>query len=302
MRRVTLGLLWTGVMVAAVAGGAVRVVQSVQPSSYWGRLSAEGDQPLNSVAYAIALFFCLRITADYGKGTPMRLAWMFMAASCSTSLLRHVFELGMVQMGLANTMRTTLVSLRQIPTELSLVFMAASLLVMWRSFAALGLGVRFKWFDWVLMAAFLFLIPLISSSPVEMRDSHSAYTFIRFLQSASPYCLAVVAVLAVFLYRTTTDLGAGQLSLSLWFVLLSVALRLFVMLLGVWPSLSEHPMINIASRGTFAASHWVFLLGMGYRWLLTVSNSEMVSRYQQSAEAELAELSRMVMTTSRIRN
>jgi hypothetical protein len=169
---------------------------------------------------------------------------------------------------------------------------------MWRSFTALGLGVRFRWFDWALMVGVLVFVPLISSSPVEMRDTHSAYAFIRFLQFASPYCLALVALIAVILYRTTMDLGVGQLGFSLRFLLASVLLRLLTMSFGVWPPISEHYLIDTVSRSCFTASHWIFLLGMGYRWLLTVSNSEMLSRYERDPEGEVAELSRVVTSAN----
>jgi hypothetical protein len=58
-------------------------------------------------------------------------------------------------------------------------------------------------------------------------------------------------------------------------------------------------MITIAGRAIFFASHWVFLLAIGHRWLLTVSNSEMAARYERDPEAEVAELSRAMAAASR---
>ena len=241
-------------------------------------------------AYAVALYFLLQILKDHPTGSTMRLAWLMMTWSAVLSIVRHGFELTSGVAGWTVTMPTTLVSLRQIPIVLALVFLTAGLVAMWSSFASIGMGLRFRWTDLIWVAVILAMVPFVISSRENMADARSAYPLIRGLQSLSPILLAVPALLAVALHRIRQEMGGGQLATALRLLVAFLVLRLVALLVGTSGLRSDFPWLAALTQAGGWAAPWLFTLAAVQRWRLTISANELERRYESDPHREIAGL------------
>ncbi len=248
------------------------------------------DQLLYTAAYGFALWLCIRVLSDHAIGSTMRLAWMMMAWSSVFSMVRHTFEFTARTVGWELTRLHTVVSLRQIPIVLALVCLTAGLIAMWASFAALGMGVRFKWMDFLWAALILTFVPFIINSHENMLDAHSAWALIRHLQSASPVLLAVPALLAVVLHRIRQEMGGGQLAVVFRLLIAFLLLRLIALSASVTAMHVEFPVLAAIGEASGAAAVWLFPMAALRRWQMTVSASELARRYESDPGAELEQL------------
>jgi hypothetical protein len=217
----------------------------------------------------------------------MKLAWRLIAAHAVFALMRHGYESFAVVTGWMTGQPTTLATLRQIPLVISLILLSAGLIALWSSFTAIGIGLRFRLTDYLLLGLILALVPLMLSQQQGMVDSHSDYSLIRRLQSASPGLLAVPAAVSLILHRISQEIGGGQLALSLRLLAIFLLMRMLSLFLSLYP---EWTVLTIASRTTFWVTPWMFLLAVFYRWNLTVSASEMARRYENDPARELTDL------------
>ncbi|MBC7925132.1 MAG: hypothetical protein H7039_05695 [Bryobacteraceae bacterium] len=247
----------------------------------------------NALAWAIALVLCWKIYADGKRGSTMRLSWFLMTLACGFSVLRHVFQFSFHLVGWDTTYPTTWVSLRQIPIMLALVCLTAGLLAMHRAFTAVGLSGRLRSFDLAWAAGVLLFIPLIFAERENMADSHSAWPAIRALQLASPLLLAAPALAGIALHRISLEMGEGQLALSLRFLVASLIVRLVALWMSNQSAFTDAGWIHNVGQMLFWAAHWIFLLGVWYRWRLTASARTMTARYGADPKAEVEDLVRL---------
>ena len=275
-------ILWTG-----FGASALLVACREWPP---GHSSFALDQLLNTIAYGFALWLCVRVLSDHTVGSTMRLAWMTMAWSSVFSIVRHTFEFTARAAGWETTMLHTTVSLRQIPIVLALVCLTAGLVAMWASFAALGMGVRFQWIDLLWTALILAFVPFIINSHENMQDAHSAWPFIRDLQSASPVLLAVPALLAVVLHRIRQEMGGGQLAVVFRLFIAFLLLRLVALSASVTAIKIEFPILAAVGQASGAAAVWLFPMAALKRWQMTLSASELTRRYVSNPGADLEQL------------
>lgn len=288
--------LWA-VLLAAAAAGTVHGLLLVSPGG------SRSVRPLQMalhlaalIAYLASAHLCRKIASDHGQGTRMRLAWRLITASAAVAVVRHLFEWLVLATGWVDTRLTTLVSLRQIPIVVSLVLLTAGLAAMWSSFAAVGLGVRFRASDGLLLVAILAFVPAILSLREGMHDAQSAYTVIRRLQAASPILLAAPAALSVVLHRIRQEMGGGRLATSLRYLAAFLVMRLVSLWLGLLP---EAGPATVLSRTLWWAAPWLFVLAVWHRWQVTVSAAELAARYETDPDAELAGVSRDLALGSR---
>jgi hypothetical protein len=273
---------------AAVAGTIYGVLLANQPPGtiHATRLWLQGAMHgATAACYAGATWYGVKIAADYPDSSAMKLAWRLIAAHAVFALLRHAYESLAVATGWMTGQATTLATLRQIPIVVSLILLAAGLVAMWSSFTAIGIGLRFRMGDYLLLGLILALVPLILSQQQEMVDSRSSYSFIRRLQAASPGLLAVPAAVSLILHRISREIGGGQLALSLRLLALFLLMRMLSLFLSLFP---EWAILTVLSRTTFWATPWMFLLAVFYRWRLTVSASELAGRYEMDPARELS--------------
>jgi hypothetical protein len=277
--------LWIALAIAAVLGAAYGYTE-VQAPSTAGYVLGALQQISIIAAMAIALRLCLRIQADYRPGTTMRLAWRLIAASVAVAILRHAVEFA----GRLLHPDPDLLSLRQIPIALALVLLTFGLIAMWSSFAALGLGFRFRLFDLIGVVAIVACLPFVFSLREAMGDSRSAYGFIRAIQSASPLLLAAPALVGLMLHRMSFEMGQGSLALSLRLMVASLLVRLLALWLGTSPWTSRTVAGQMSGRALFWASAWIFAIGVFHRWNITVTANTLTGRYTADPQREIAEL------------
>src|SRR5882672_8189635 len=114
--------LWAGLSLAAVCGTSSAFLVDRTADTWLALLLRH--EPLDVLAYAIALSFCMKILADCRVHSTMRIAWILMAASMAVAIVRHGYEWTLIVTGLNRTpLLTTVVSLRQIPIVLSLLLL-----------------------------------------------------------------------------------------------------------------------------------------------------------------------------------
>ncbi len=289
---------WMAFVLLAVAGGVYQTLELAYPNSHvlqdWGYACV----PAHVLAYGIAFSYALRIGADHRAPSTMRTAWLLMAASAAVAVIRHVFDWTAYLIGWKETMLTTLVSLRQIPIVLSLLLLTAGLVAMWSSFAAIGMGLRFRLSDLAWLAVILACVPLIFSLRSVMSDAQSEYRLMRHLQSASPILLAAPALLALLLHRISQEMGGGSLAVSLRFLVAFLVTRLVGLLTGLGPWVESTPAAAVVAQAVNWSAPWIFTLALAYRWRLTVFASEMADRYARDPETEIEQLSQGLARTS----
>ena len=240
-----------------------------------------------AAAYAFALLLCIRIQADYPGRSRMQLAWLLIAASCALAVVRYVIDWTVAVW--RGTLDADLVSLRQIPIAITLILLTAGLVSMWTSFAAIGLGNRFRKMDLLGFAATAVCVPFVFSLREGMADAHSSYALIRHIQSASPILLAAPALVALALHRISHEMGQGTLALSLRLFAISLVLRL----VSLWISsaMGREPLFLGLAFATHAAASWIFVQAVFKRWSLTVQAESLAERYKRNPAREIAELS-----------
>jgi hypothetical protein len=284
-------ILWIGCCCAAVLGAVFAFLNQYTPAVWITGILAPMDQVLYVAAYSFALYFWLKILADHAPDSTMRLAWIMMSWSSAFSILRHGFEFTAYVAGWTRMRPNTLVGLRQIPMVLSLLLLTAGLIAMWSSFAAIGIGLRFRQTDLLWVAGIIAVVPVILSSRENMQDARSTYALIRRLQSVDPILLAVPALLSVALHRIRQEMGGGQLATSLRLLVAFLVLRLVAMLAGTSRLYGDFPVLSVIALTLGWAAPWLFPLSALQRWNLTVSAREMEQRYESNPSQEVASLS-----------
>ncbi len=284
-------MLWAVFVMAAIGGAIAKMLQIADPGSPLTRIWATANKPLSVLVYSIALYVSLKIVSDFRSPSAMRTAWLLMCASCAAAVVRHGYEWFIAVAGWTETRALTWASLRQIPTVLSLILLTASLIAMWWSFNSIGLRLRFHKSDVFVLFAVLGLVPFVFSLRDGMNDSQSVYPFIRGLQSLSPLLLASPALTGLVLHRLSQEIGAGHLARSLRYLVASLLIRLVALMIVASPMLASIPAAAVLGNAVFWGSHWLFLIGITYRWRMTESASELADRYHRNPETEIAGLS-----------
>lgn len=129
-----------------------------------------------------------------------------------------------------------------------------------------------------------------------MVDARSVFPLVRQLQSFSPLLLAGPALISVVLHRISQELGGGQFAVSLRCLVVFLLMRLVSLFLGLYGGV---PGFTVAARIAWWSAASMFLLAVLYRWRVTVSAGQLAQRYELNAQAELADVSRMLCLPSR---
>lgn len=289
--RCTPAMLWTALGISLLAGAISKTLEFTNPGAPLTRFGSGFYGPLYIVANAIAFHYCRKICSDHRDPSTMHLAWLLMAASCAMAIVRHTFEWTIYQKGWTDIPKmTSVVSLRQIPTVLAMVFMTAGLVAMWSSFAAVGLGMRFRWRDAILPLIIVALTAADLSHRQNMWDARSDYQLMGYLQMLSPVSLALPALLGLVLQRISQEMRGGQFADFLRYLVWSLLLRLASLLTTFSPDLRDVRVIAIAGTAAFWAAPWLFALAVMLRWRITESLSVMAELYERDPEEEFAKL------------
>jgi hypothetical protein len=283
--------LWTGLVIAAMGGVAAKIQEFAHPGTPLTNFGNHGYEPFYLIANAVAVYFCLKIASDHHQRSTMRVAWLLMVASCAMAIVRHAFEWTALLLGWHETERlVSLVSLRQIPTVLAMVLLTAGLATMWSSFAAVGLGVRFRWRDAVLPTLVVGLMAAGLSERQEMWDDRSVYPFMRYLQWSSPVTIALPALIGLALQRTLQEMRGGQFADFLRYLVWSLLLRLASLQITFSPSLKAISFLAAAGAAAFWAAPWLFAMAVVRRWRITESLDQLADIYARNPEEGFATL------------
>jgi type III secretory pathway component EscS len=284
--------LW-GLCTLATISGAMAGLWLRQPNlAPWMSVFYTSRNLVPAAAYAIALFLCFKIKADYPADSRMHLAWRLIQASCAFAVFRYVID--WIAIRWRDSIDPTLISLRQIPIALTLILLTGGLVVMWTSFTAIGLGTRFRRLDLLGIAATAAFVPFVFSLREGMADAHSGYAFIRHIQSLSPILLAAPALAALALHRISHEMGEGTLAHSLRLLAVSLVLRLVSLWIGS-SAMGREPFYTALALAINSAASWIFVQAIFQRWCLTVQATSLAERYRRDPEREIAELSRRLV-------
>lgn len=292
VERISSAWLWAALLFSTAAAIVSTAALQADPASRTLVCWSGQVRLLRVAAYSIALMLCLKIRADHRSPSTMRTAWLLIALSSAAAIVRHGYEWLAVVLGWVHTNPATLPGLRQIPLVLSLVLLTAGLGAMWSSFAAIGLGPRFRFNDIILLAVILVLVPWIFSQRADLGDSGSAYRLVRLLQSCSPMLLAAPAIVGLVLHRISQEMGSGHLAFSLRYLVAFLVLRLAALVVGSFPAFSGWPPAEVATSAVYTGAPWLFVLGVAWRWRLTLSAGQAVERLEMQPQAEMVRLSR----------
>jgi len=281
--------LWVFCALAAISGGMGGFWLRQPNVAPWMAPFYTTRNLVPAAAYALALFFCFTVKADYPADSRMRFAWSLMQASCAFAVFRYLID--WIAVRWKDSIDPALISLRQIPIAVTLILLTGSLVAMWTSFTAIGLGTRFRKLDLLGFAATAACVPFVFSLWEGMADSRSSYAFIRYVQSASPILLAAPALVALALHRISHEMGEGTLTYSLRLLAVSLVLRLASLWIGS-SAVGREPYYSALTLALNSASAWIFVQAIFKRWCLTVQASNLAERYRRDPNHEIAELSR----------
>ena len=209
-RFITPRLLWAALLAAAVGGAVYGILGSAAPHSRttaWFRLLAH---PLNFAAYGVAFYLCRLISADYRSPSTMRLAWNLMAASSLTAIVRYAYEFFVGLAGLPTGSRFLSLVAQGISTNLAILLLLGSLLLMWSSFAQFGMGFKLRRGQLVLILAILLMVPPLLWRMELYRAGPDLDAVMRELsRMMTPVLLAMVGALGVLLFSVSEEMGRG---------------------------------------------------------------------------------------------
>ncbi|MGJ5818070.1 hypothetical protein [Paludibaculum fermentans] len=284
LERLTTNRLWLVAALAALISSAVQFEQSSHKVPNGHGPGVLLTHALQVAAYALASILSRKILDDYPRGSRMRRAWLLMCAASTAALIRYTFEWLTYALGWIDRYHYTLVSLRQVPVVISLVLLTGGLSAMLWSFQDIGMRVRFRGVDYLFALAILAFVPGIFALRDRLSDAHSQFAIIRFLQSLSPFLLALPTLLGIALHRISQQMGDGQMAFSLRCLVGFLALRLPALFVSLLPDYGTPSVILLGVRaGVFAGATWLFVLAVAYRWQLTQSARRLADEYSSAA-------------------
>jgi hypothetical protein len=276
-RGIVRGLLWLGFAMTALIFSA---------GSY-GKLRsgaalpmASGAPPLPAavllfIAYVVMLWFSARNVGDYPKRALMRAAWWMIAAAAAAGLARIGFE----YMAASSPALLPWIGLRQIPNVLHSALILSGALTMWAAFSRLGMGGRFRWPHGVAIAAILAWMPVVNSVRDHLPDSHSAFAFIRILQSSDPLFILAGAAAAVMLFSIGQEIGRSEMGLSVGFLVAYSILK--PLAFGARALVAaRHPLLSAVLVGLARSCDWSLALSVFCRWKVTERSRALADEYK----------------------
>lgn len=268
--RATMGTIRTATGLAFVVGASRSAFMVLAMNSGTDVLNRLFVQPIALIASVAAASLAFQVAADLPAGSSMRRAWWLMTASAAAAVGRYVMELLAVWWNW-KVVSDPIVSLRQVPGVLALVLLLGSLVLMWVTFARMGLGLSLRKRDLLAVFALLILLPPIMSFRESMADAGSIYVVLRYLQFSQPFLLVITGAFAVVLLRIAEETGDGQLARSLRYLAYFLILRLLLMTAAIVPEIQQIVPLKVIRGGFNVAAPCLFTLAISCRWQLTAS-------------------------------
>jgi hypothetical protein len=278
-KSVTQASFWVGYSLTAVWAIALRVALEFYPPGaprpFLLRPFAFGIGL--ALANALALGLSLRVRRDFPKGAPMRSAWLLLALSCATAMVRYALLWAAASRTLPPAARPALFLGTTLLEVASLLLLLAAVILMWRCFARLRLG-RLRLPDWLAVAAIAIATPALftlrESGPLAPARS---FVIVQ-LQYLDPALIACCAIAGIVLLRTRRDVGGGGLAASFFYIGAFGLVRLAALLVPLLP-LPGIRWIEPPFTAAGLASDWLIALAVWRRWRVTVEATELTKQY-----------------------
>jgi hypothetical protein len=276
------GGIWIAAGLALVLSAGQWVLIGLAMNSSAAVLSRFVVPPMTLSASLVAAFLAWQVAADLPADSSMRRGWWLMTASAAMAVVRYFLEL-VAEYADWKVATDPIISLRQVPGVVSLMLLLASLVLIWRSFARMGLGLSPRKPDLLAILALLLLLPPIIWYRRSLEDAGSIYLLFRYLQFSQPFLLAITGGFAVVLLRIAEEAGDGQLARSLRYLAYFLILRLVLMMSAIVPAIQQFVPFRVIRVGTFGVAPWLFTLAIAYRWQLTESARAALRRIASAA-------------------
>jgi hypothetical protein len=239
----------------------------------------------NAVPLIAAAYFGFRVAGDYPSSSKLRLAWQLMALSAVLGVVRYAFEYSTIIFDFWSSYATTWVGVRQVPVNAALATLLLAAWLMWLSFAKIGFGLAFRWSDYASFGLILAIVSAILAQRSGLTDSHSEFAWVRFLQALSPVLIGVNAVLAVILYRVSSELGVSGLARSLRYLVIYLVSRLAALLLQLPPGWQDNLVVDFFRTTLWLAVNILFAIAVIERWSISCGVSALVKEYGPASES-----------------
>jgi hypothetical protein len=246
----------------------------------WGGPSAIVRLVSKLSAYTVALVLCIRIVAEYQQKVRLRFAWISMAAFSAVSVIRYLFDTQLIEAFCPGYWHGQLITvLREVPSAISLLFLAAGVIVMAIAFLRTGLGFSLRGIDVFAMACvFTFLLLALYLHNDMSNASRLQHWLPRAAQLASNIFFCISAAGAIVLLRVSKQMGGGQLAAAMICLILHIGLRAALVLLGPFESqLAFIPHIKFIESMLYDCAPWIFAMAAACRYQLAADATEQLA-------------------------
>lgn len=240
------------------------------------------------LANAITGWLALRIRRDYPVSSKMRTAWLLIACSAGSAVLRMGIQWALFltrRVGFRTGARPGLPA--TLPAALflnllSLLLLLAGLCIMGVTVARL-VGFRLRLPDYVLIAAIVALVPALVGIRDQAYASGFAAPAIRRFQQLDPLLIAAFALAAVALRRLGREIRGGAMATSFYYVAGFALVRLAALLVRITPW-GNTAAVLLPITSASLASDWLVTLVVYHRWRLTTTTLELAVQYEKAAD------------------
>jgi hypothetical protein len=215
-------------------------------------------------AYSIGLFLCLQIAAEHRRGG-LRRAWILLCLFAAVSVIRHVFDTRLIDLLYPGYWENPVSAfLREGFAALSLIFLAAGILMLTVTFLRLRIGFSLKWIDYAAVAVVLSVLGSILLLRSNLPTVALASPIPMWIQGFSQFLLVFGASGSILLIRLTEQMGGGRLAITLRLITAHIVLRGFLVLAAVlenhfhWEPLLMQHLLSMSAP-------WLFALAASYR-------------------------------------
>jgi hypothetical protein len=225
------------------------------------------------LAYLMGLVSCWRVAGTYPRGSPTRLGWLALGASCILSVFRHLALNPVFENLLGSRDRVYLLSQAfQMP---ALLLVLSGMLAIWWGLYRLGLGFRLRWLECAAVVLAATLVAWIFRDSLSHANSGHGVTAV--LQTVSLSLLIGIGGVGLLLHGLSNQMGGGRLA---------VVMRCFAAygltrsILTLLQSNSES--YSLLWRMFFFSAPWMFAFGASYSSWLTDTVKRSISRQSYS--------------------
>ena len=217
------------------------------------------------LAYAIAMWLCVEIAAEYRQSRDLRMAWIFLGWCAGISMARHLFDTPLVDVVWPGYWKGPWSPvLRELLAAAALTMLAAGIFTMGEAFRRMRLGFSWSAMDLVAMAGVLALVLYLRN---DLSAARVPYSLAKRAQLFSQIVFVVAAAGCVLLRRIAQQMGGGKLASAMGWIIAHIVLRAVLVLVAalqvrLHKSLPLSELLPLVSN----AAIWMFALAAASRY------------------------------------